>query len=91
MSEVRKVWSVDLSRRRMLQRAASAGGAIIILASGVQSAMASKIPQAAVAYQGSPKGAQSCGSCRLFQAPSACKSVDGTVSASGWCKIYVKA
>jgi High potential iron-sulfur protein len=91
MQELQKVWSVELSRRRMLQRAASAGGAVVILASSVQSAMAGKIPQSAVAYQGSPKGPQSCANCRLFEPPSACKTVDGTVSASGWCRIYVKA
>jgi hypothetical protein len=91
MAQLRKVWSVDLSRRCLLRRAASIGGAAVILASGVQSAMASKIPQAAVAYQGSPKGAQSCSNCRLFEPPSACKSVEGVISPNGWCKIYVKA
>jgi hypothetical protein len=90
MAQLRKIWSDHLSRRCLLHSAVGAGGAVVILASGVNSAMAGKIPQSAVAYQGSPKGAQSCANCRLFIAPSACKSVDGTVSSSGWCRIYVK-
>jgi hypothetical protein len=91
MGKVQKAFSVELSRRCLLQRAACTGGAVLILASGVKPAMAGKIPQSAVSYQGSPKGAQSCANCRLFEAPSACKSVDGSVSPNGWCKIYVKA
>jgi hypothetical protein len=91
MAKVQKAWSVELSRRCLLQRAACAGGALLIFASGVKSAMAGKIPQGAVSYQDSPKGAQSCANCRLFEAPSACKSVDGSISPNGWCKIYVKA
>ncbi|MFI5011002.1 MAG: high-potential iron-sulfur protein [Hyphomicrobiales bacterium] len=91
MMEVRKVWSVDLSRRRLLQRAASVAGAVAILSVGVNEAMAGKLPQAAVGYRPSPNGSQQCDNCRLFQASNACKSVDGTISPKGWCKIYVKA
>jgi len=86
MAKIRKTWS----RRHLLQEAACAGGAAVILMRFISPAMAGKIPQAAVGYQGSPKGNQSCANCRLFEAPTACRSVDGTVSASGWCKIYVK-
>jgi hypothetical protein len=27
---------------------------------------------------------------RVFEPPSTCKTVEGTVSPDGWCKIYVK-
>jgi hypothetical protein len=91
MSQLQKICSGNLSRRGLLRAAVTAGSAVVALATGVNSAMAGKIPQSAVAYQGSPKGAQSCANCRLFAAPSACKTVDGTVSSSGWCRIYVKA
>jgi hypothetical protein len=73
-----------------LQEAACAGGAAVILMRFISPAMAGKLPQSAVGYQGSPKGNQSCANCRLFEAPNACRSVDGAVAASGWCKIYVK-
>ncbi len=82
--------AMELSRRCVLQRAASVTGAAVILGLGVNTAMAGKMPQSAVGYQGSPKGAQSCSNCRLFQAPSACQSVEGTISPNGWCRIYVK-
>jgi hypothetical protein len=91
MEKVQKAFSFELSRRCLLQRAACTSGAVLILTSAVKPAMAGKIPQSAVSYQDSPKGAQSCANCRLFEPPSACKSVDGSVSPSGWCKIYVKA
>jgi len=31
-----------------------------------------------------PKGDQACENCALFEAPSSCKTVDGTVSPQGW-------
>jgi high potential iron-sulfur protein len=91
MKDAMQIYPAEISRRCLLRRAACAAGAAVILGTGVNSAMAGKMPQAAVRYQGSPKGSQSCANCRLFQAPSACKSVDGTVSGSGWCTIYVPA
>ncbi|MFI5011005.1 MAG: high-potential iron-sulfur protein [Hyphomicrobiales bacterium] len=48
-------------------------------------------PSPAVGYQSSPKGGQSCANCRLFEAPNACRSVDGIINGKAWCKIYVKA
>ncbi len=46
--------------------------------------------QTAVTYQATPKGDQQCSNCSLFQPPSACTLVDGTISPSGWCKFWVK-
>jgi High potential iron-sulfur protein len=46
--------------------------------------------QTGVAYQATPKGDQQCSNCSLFQPPSACTLVDGTISPSGWCKFWVK-
>jgi High potential iron-sulfur protein len=91
MTKVRSIWAIDLSRRCLLQRTVCAAGAAAILGAGVNAAMAGKMPKAAVAYQGSPKDGKSCANCRLFQAPSSCKSVDGAVSANGWCRIWFKA
>lgn len=53
-------------------------------------AMAAKLSQTAVAYQDSPHNSQSCANCNLFQAPSTCKTVAGTIHPNGWCKIWVK-
>jgi hypothetical protein len=91
VTEPPRIWSTEVSRRCLLRRAACAAGAVTILGTGINAAMAGKMPQAAVSYRGSPKGNQSCANCRLFQAPNACRSVDGVVSPNGWCSIYVKA
>jgi len=46
--------------------------------------------QQAARYQDAPKGEQRCDNCVLFEAPAACKSVDGTIAPQGWCIIYAK-
>ena len=57
---------------------------------GTNGAKAAKLPQAAVAYQDSPKNGQQCDNCGVFIAPNSCKTVTGVVSPTGWCKIWVK-
>jgi hypothetical protein len=39
-------------------------------------------------YQDTPNGIYSCGLCSLFEAPNACKVVEGEVSKDGWCKAF---
>jgi hypothetical protein len=90
MIEESKLSSTESSRRSLLQAAAVLGVAAPFLALSAESASAAKMSQAAVAYQNSPKGSQSCANCKLFVSPSTCKTVDGTVAANGWCKIWVK-
>ncbi len=83
--------SDGISRRQVLTRAAGAsiaGTAALIGSSST--ALAAKVPQKAVKYQDTPKGDQNCGNCTLFEAPSSCKTVDGTVSEQGWCIVYAK-
>lgn len=77
-----------LSRRGLLQAAVAGAVPALILATRSASA---KMSPAGVAYQGSPHGSQNCANCKLFIAPSSCKSVSGEVSPNGWCKIWVKA
>lgn len=77
-----------MTRRAVLANAAAAGS-IPLLALSISPAMA-KMSQASVAYQDAPKGDRTCSGCGLFQAPSACKTVDGMISPNGWCKIWVK-
>ncbi len=88
MKKLIQIGSAEISRRSLLAGVAVAGSAPIF-AMSVTPAMA-KISQSAVAYQTSPKDDRSCSNCNLFQAPSTCKTVDGTVSPNGWCKIWVK-
>jgi high potential iron-sulfur protein len=94
MSDPAKIPSAEPSRRAILQRfALTAGGAAMLATSvgGVRDAKAlSKASQKVVAYQDTPKGAQQCDNCRQFNPPASCKVVDGVVSPTGWCKVYVK-
>ncbi len=81
-----------LSRRHILVRGvACAAGAAALLGHATH-AQAAKMPQSspAVAYQDTPKGTQQCDGCILFQAPGSCQMVDGTISPSGWCKLWAK-
>ena len=80
-----------LSRRSLLGGATCASGAATMLAAANQPAQAAKIAQTVVKYQDSPKGEQMCSNCKLFTAPNACQTVDGTISPNGWCMIYQKA
>ena len=77
-----------VSRRNFLGAAAVGGGALfgagLIGASPAQA----KLPQSAAKYQPTPKGKQQCDNCKLWQAPSSCKLVDGTISPTGWCVLY---
>jgi hypothetical protein len=80
-----------ISRRRVLTVAvgvagAAAGAAII----GTTTPAHAKVPQKTVKYQDTPKGDQTCENCSLFEAPSSCKTVDGTISPQGWCMVYAK-
>jgi High potential iron-sulfur protein len=86
--------SRGVSRRQVLTIAASAAGASIAGATAVigtsTPARAAKAPQKVVKYQDTPKGEQRCDNCDLFEAPSSCKNVDGTIAAQGWCIVYRK-
>ena len=89
-----QVCSAEMSRRTLLHGVAcAAAGAAPILGVTVTAERAlaqAKMSQAAAGYQGSPKGSQRCDNCSLFQPPNACKTVAGTISPSGWCKLYVQ-
>jgi hypothetical protein len=76
-----------MNRRTVLIAAA---GAVPLLALGATGAKAAKMAQAAVRYQATPKDGKQCDGCKLFIAPNACKSVDGTIAATGWCALWVK-
>jgi hypothetical protein len=83
-----------ISRRQILNIAAGAAGASITGAAAIigtsTAAQAAKVSQKLVKYQDTPKGEQRCDNCELFEAPSSCKNVDGTIAAQGWCVVYRK-
>ena len=65
---------------------ATAGFAV----AGLAAADPVKKSQKSVDYQDHAKGGKSCNTCKAFQAPSKCKTVDGYVVPAGWCNLYEK-
>ena len=83
---------LKLSRRSLLTRAAVIAGAALT-ASVVPSERASaqqKVSKEAMKYQDKPNGDQRCDNCAQFVAPASCKVVDGVISPSGYCIVWVK-
>lgn len=78
------------SRRRLIGAAASTLAVAGVFGVGLREARAGKIAKTAVAYRDSPDGDRRCANCALFEAPAACRSVDGAISPQGWCRIWVK-
>ncbi len=92
MTYMIKTLSAPISRRYLFEGAVRVCGAATILATAaIQSAQAAKASQKVVKYQETPKGNQMCSNCKLFVAPNACQTVDGTISPNGWCMVYQKA
>jgi High potential iron-sulfur protein len=83
--------SSRISRRQVLSVATGASVTGVAAVVGVSTAaQAAKTSQKTVKYQDTPKGEQRCENCMHFEPPSACKTVDGTVAAQGWCIVYAK-
>jgi len=77
-----------ISRRVVLTGTALALGAAAAATAVSQAAAQQKITQKDAQYQGTPKGNQHCDGCINFQAPNACKFVQGTISPNGWCQLF---
>jgi hypothetical protein len=81
--------SQELSRRSFCKcSATTALSAVVFLTMAKPAAAKGKMTQKKVAYQDTPKGTQECDGCKLFQPPSACKSVEGEISPKGWCNLF---
>ena len=78
------------SRRGALRWLAAVPLGAAALAAGTKAAWA-KAKKTAVRYQDEPKKGRNCNNCRHFQAPNACKLVEGEVSPNGWCTVWSKA
>jgi hypothetical protein len=61
---------------------------MIAAAATVSAKAQDKIAQAQVQYQPTPKDGNKCSTCVNFEAPAACKIVDGKISPEGWCVAY---
>jgi hypothetical protein len=90
VKEQAKLPSRRLSRRCLLGNAAVAAGGIAVFSTVISRPAEAKAAQKLVGYQDTPHGAQQCDNCSQFDPPSSCKVVDGTISPTGWCKVYVK-
>ena len=82
MAEGRVCWS-----RRAAVLAALQGISGVLLPPTAAFA-ADKMTRAQAQYQDTPSGIYSCGMCSLFEAPNACKVVEGKISKDGWCKAF---
>jgi hypothetical protein len=80
----------SLSRRRVLQGGVGVGVAMLGVATTASAQVAKKASHASAGYQETANAGKSCGTCRQFQAPSSCLTVESPVSANGWCRLYAK-
>jgi hypothetical protein len=80
--------SERISRRMVIARTAFALGGVAAAAAVTPALAQQKVSQESAKYQTTPKGQQNCSMCASFQAPNACKLVDGTISPSGWCLLF---
>jgi hypothetical protein len=80
------------SRRKFIGGATLAIGLAAGLAGGLAprraAAAGSKLPPSDAGYQATPRGKARCEVCVNYQAPSACKVVDGPISPNGWCSLF---
>ncbi len=77
--------NAGITRRKVLIAAATTQA--LTLMGGIAEA---KIQQSAVKYQTEPKDGKQCSACNFFVEPNACKQVDGVISPSGYCLLWVK-
>jgi hypothetical protein len=75
--------------RRTLLRIGLFGVGASALVAAFPAAASTKLSQKAAHYQATPKGSARCDNCNQFQAPGACKVVDGDIAPAGWCTLYV--
>lgn len=83
----RRLGDVKISRRTALGGAAAVAVGAVCAFTGAASAQ-TKMSQADAQYVAKAPGAEKCSACALFQAPSACQGVDGSISPEGYCSLY---
>ena len=78
-----------ISRRVVLAPAAFSFGEAAAATVVSRTAAQQKLSQGDAKYQTAPKGDQRCEGCANFQAPNACKFVQGDISPNDWCQLFV--
>jgi hypothetical protein len=66
------------------------GAATILGIATVNAQVAKKAAHTSAGYQETANAGKSCSTCRQFQPPSSCLTVESPVSANGWCRLYAK-
>jgi hypothetical protein len=79
-----------ISRRAVLTSTALVLGTAAAATAVSRATAQQKITQAVAHYQAKPKDGQHCAVCVNFQAPKACKFVQGDISPNGWCQLFSK-
>ena len=77
-----------ISRRVVISGTALAVGTAAAGALATRASAQQKISQANAKYQEHPNGNQECDGCLQFEAPNACKIVEGTINPKGWCQFF---
>jgi hypothetical protein len=88
-----KLHALDISRRKFMRRVGFVAGVGVLISSGMAAtpaAAGSKFSQATAKYQPTPKGADRCANCSLYESAGNCKVVEGKVAPDGWCTLYVR-
>lgn len=73
------------ARRQVLRMIASG---VTVFAAWARAFAVDKLAKSDVDYRDRPKGTELCDNCRVWVPPDSCKSVEGEISASGWCNIW---
>jgi hypothetical protein len=89
MSEKSADSPLGLSRRALLQTAASAVAALAAAARPADAQM--KVSKESVEYEDQPDGGKRCGVCAHFMPPDACRFVEGPISPQGFCSLFTPA
>jgi hypothetical protein len=73
------------ARRQVLRMIASG---VAVFAAWAKAFAVDKLAKSDIDYRDRPKGRERCDNCRVWVPPDSCKSVEGTISPSGWCNIW---
>lgn len=87
MDKFRNNVSAPISRRTILAGGVAAGSASVLAATGAKAMV--KVSRASVGYKTVATAGHKCGGCKLFEAPSSCRFVEGTISPDCSCRIWL--
>jgi hypothetical protein len=81
---------MSVTRRGFFRASAAIVGGVGFASLAATEAEA-KIAPNLVGYQTTPKDGHDCKACKLFVPPATCKTVEGVIAPTGWCKMWLKA